>query len=202
MNDTGKNSKNSGYLVTLLLVVGLTAFSNSMRELAEIHRFTLDTTHQIAQFFVPAEIPQTPQTQIPQVVVAKLESCESKKAVPSVEVEWLEDLEGITEPGAAVSLRTPQVAVQKVERRARIKPVETQFANLKKVRQFDFHGAPFEFRVSSYDDDESGSPISVQLPLTMFKAKNRKHNEIKRNPRDREMILKTLNRSINLRIAS
>ncbi|HEV8428780.1 MAG TPA: hypothetical protein VGQ41_12840 [Pyrinomonadaceae bacterium] len=199
MNITGKNSKNSGYLVTLLLVVGLTAFSNSMRELAEIHRFTLDTTHQIAQFFVPAEIPQT---QIPQVVVAKLESCESKKAVPSVEVEWLEDVEGITEPGAAVSLRAPQVAVQKVERRARIKPVETQFANLKKFRQFDFHGAPFEFRVSSDDDDESGSPISVQLPLTMFKAKNRKHNEIRRNPRDREMILKTLNRSINLRIAS
>ena len=47
-----------------------------MRELAEIHQFTLDTSRLIAQYIVPAEIPQTPQ--VPLIVAAKLESCESQ----------------------------------------------------------------------------------------------------------------------------
>jgi hypothetical protein len=204
MNNTGRNSKSTGYLVALLLVVGLTAYSNSMRELAEIHQFTLDTSRLMAQFFVPAEIPQTQQ--VPQVrqvplVIAKLASCESR-VVPSAEVEWLEDVEGITEPGAQATVRTPQIEVQKVEKRVRIKPTEIQLANLNRFRQFDFDPTQFEFRVASDNNDETGDPIPVQLPVTMFKAKNRKHNVIRINPRDREMILKTLNRSINLRIAS
>ncbi len=41
-----------------------------------------------------------------------------------------------------------------------------------------------------------------ELPVSTFKVKTRKHGGIKINPRDREMLLKTLNRSINLRIAS
>jgi hypothetical protein len=193
MNNKGRNSKNTGYLVALLLVVGLTAFSNSMRELTEIHRFALDTTRLMSQYFVPAEIPQTQQ--IPQV--AKLESCESK----TIEVEWLEDVEGITEPGAEVAVRTPRVDVLQVEKRVRIKPAETQLAKVNRFRQFDFHPTQFEFRVTA-DDDDSGEPIPAQLPLTMFKAKDCKHNLIRFNSRDREMILKTLNRSINLRSAS
>ena len=198
MNNTGRNSKNTGYLVALLLVVGLTAFSNSMKELAEIHRFTLDTSRLIAQTFVPAEIPQTPQAPL---IVARLESCENK-AAPSVEIPSLEDVKVTTEPAEEIQDRSPQVAVlRRVEKRARIKHSETQLAKLNKLRQFEFDATQFEFRVSS-DDNESGDSIPVQLPLTMFKAKNRKHNVIKLNPRDREMILKTLNRSINLRIAS
>ena len=197
MQSTGINKKNTGYLVAFLLVVGLTAFSNSMRELAEVHRFTLETSQLIARYFVPAEIPQTTQ-----IVVAKLESCESKRAEKSIEVQWLDDVEGITEPGAEVSVLTPRVEVKKIERRERVKPGEIQLATLNKLRQFDFGAKQFEFRVSSDDNDEVGDPIPAQLPMTMFKAKNRKHNVIKLNPRDREMILKTLNRSINLRIAS
>ena len=193
MNNTGRNSKNTGYLVALLLVVGLTAFSNSMKELAEIHRFTFDTGRLIAQTFVPAEIPQTPQAPL---IVSRLESCESK-AAPLVEVPSLEDVK-VTEPTEELEIRTPQV---KVEKRARIKHSGTQLAKLNKLRQFEFDATQFEFRVSS-DDNVSDDPVPAQLPLTMFKAKNRKHNVIKLNPRDREMILKTLNRSINLRIAS
>src|ERR1044071_5965370 len=93
MNNTG--NKKSGYLVALLLVVGLAAFSNSMRELAEIHRMTLDTSRLVAHYIAPDEI-QTPQ--IPQVVVAKLDSCDSRQ------VEWLEDVEGITEPGVQMTV--------------------------------------------------------------------------------------------------
>jgi hypothetical protein len=200
MQSTGTNKKKTGYLVALLLVVGLTGFSNSMRELAEVHRFTLETSHLIAQYFVPAEIPQTAQ-----IVVAKLESCESKRAEKSVEIQWLDDVEGITEPGEEVSVHIPRVEVKKIERRERAKSSECQLATLNKFRQFDFGSKPFEFKVSSDDNDEIGDQIPAALPITMtttFRAKNRKHNVIKLNPRDREMILKTLNRSINLRIAS
>ena len=200
MNNTARN-KRSGYLVALLLVVGLAAFSNSMRELAEIQRFTLDTGHLIAQYVAPAEIPQTPQ--IPQVIVAKLDSCDSRQAVPSVEVEWLEDVEGITEPGVQMTVPAPPVKVERVAPRVRVKPTEIQLAKVDKFRQFEFHATPFEFKIATNDNDDSDALVPAQLPLTMFKARNRKHNNVIRlNTRDREMILRTLNRSINLRTAS
>lgn len=198
--NTGRN-KNTSYLVAFLLVVGLTAVSNSMRELAEIQRFTLDSSQLIAQYIAPAENPQ-----IPQVVVAKLESCESRKAVPSVEIEWLEGVEGITEPGAQATVPAPPVEVDRVARRVRGKssgPSEIQLAKVDKFGKFEFHTTPFEFKVSADDNDDADVAIPVQLPLTMIKAKNRKHSSVFRlNTRDREMILRTLNRSINLRTAS
>ena len=191
MNSTG--NKKSGYLVALLLVVGLAAFSNSMRELAEIHQFTLDTSRLIAQYVAPAETPEIPQ--VPQVVVAKLGNCKSHQAVPAVEVEWLEDVEGITEPGVQATVAAPPVKVERVAPRVRVKPTETQLA---RVNKLEFHRIPFEFNSTQFEfkiptDDESG---------VMLKAKNRKQNVIKLNTRDREMILRTLNRSINLRTAS
>jgi hypothetical protein len=202
MNNTG--NKKSGYLVALLLVVGLAAFSNSMRELADIHRFTLDTGRLIAQYIAPAEIPQTPQ--IPQVVIAKLNSCERRQAVPPVEVQWLEDVEGITEPGAQPTVPAPPVKAVGLAPRVRGKvsvvsgPTEFQLAKVDKFGKFDFHVTPFEFKIATNGDDDSDAP--AQLPSTMFKAKNRKPNVFKLSTRDREMILRTLNRSINLRTAS
>jgi hypothetical protein len=60
----------------------------------------------------------------------------------------------------------------------------------------------FEVRISPDDNEETDEAITSELPLTMFKAKARRHRAIRINPRDREILLKTLNRSINLRIAS
>lgn len=195
MNNTG--NKKSGYLVALLLVVGLAAFSNSMRELAEIHRFTLDAGRLVAQYIAPAEVPQIP----PQMnIAAKLNSCERKQAVPAVEVEWLEDVEGITEPSAQTTVPAPPVKVVRVAPRISVKPTELQLAKVEKFAKFDFHAAPFEFKIATDDNGDSEAP--AQLPLTMFKAKNRKHNVFRLSTRDRELILRTLNRSINLRTAS
>ncbi len=190
MNNTGRNKK-SGYLVALLLVVGLAAFSNSMRELAEIHQFTLDSGRLIAQYIAPVDVQQIPQ--IPQVVIAKLDSCESRQAVPSIEVQ-LEDVQA--------SVPAPPFKAVRVAPRMPVKPTDFQLAKVDRFRKFDFHAAPFEFKISTDDNDDSDTPAPAQLPLTMFKAKNRKPNVIKLNPRDREMILRTLNRSINLRTAS
>ena len=200
MNNT--RNKKSGYLVGLLLVVGLAAFSNSMRELADIHRFTLDTGRLIAQYIAPADVPQTPQ--IPQInIAAKLNSCERRRTVPAVDVQWLEDVEGITEPSDQATVPAPPVKAVRVAPRMRGKisgPTEFQLAKVDKFGKFDFHLTPFEFKIATADNDDSTAP--AQLPLTMFKAKNRKPNVFKLSTRDREMILRTLNRSINLRTAS
>lgn len=196
MNSTG--NKKSGYLVALLLVVGLAAFSNSMTELAEIHRVTFDTGRLIAQSFAPVEIPPASQ-----IVVAKLDSCDSRQAVSPVDVRWLEGVERITEPGVQVAVPAPPVKVERVAPRVRVKPTEIQLAKVDKFRQFEFDATPFEFKLSADDNDDSDAAEPAQLQLTMFKAKNRKHNNVIRlSTRDREMILRTLNRSINLRTAS
>ena len=166
--------------MALLLVVGLAAFSNSMRELAEIQQFTLDTSRLIAQYIAPAETPQ-----IPQVVVAKLNSCERRQAVPSVGL----DVEALTEP-VQPTVPAPPVKVQRVVARVASKPTEPtefQLANLDKLTQIGFQAAPFKFNPQQFE----------------FKVStNRKQNVFKLNTRDRERILRTLNRSINLRTAS
>jgi hypothetical protein len=138
MNSTGRKNEKTAYLVILLLVVGLTAFSNSMKELAQIQELTVDASRLVAQWsnnIAPVEIPQIPEPpQVSQVVVP-IESCQSKKSAK----------------------------VEKIERRVvRLGPTEDQLAKLKKLRRF-------EFGITT---------------------------------RDREILLKTLNRSINLRIAS
>lgn len=92
MNSTGRKSEKSGYLVILLLVVGLTAFSHSMKELTEIHQLTLDASRLVAQWsgnVTPAEIPEIPQVaEVPQTVVRieKLESCASKQSEAAVKI--------------------------------------------------------------------------------------------------------------------
>ncbi len=170
MNSTGRHSEKSGYLVILLLVVGLTAFSHSMKELTEIHLLTLDASRLVAQWsgnVTPAEIPQIPQVAQTVVRIEKHDSCESKESAQAVERK-----------------------IQRAER-----PVEV--AKLKKPRRVDIDADAFEVRVPAVQ-----VPDSDEFPAFTFKTKTRKPGALRINPRDREMLLKTLNRSINLRIAS
>jgi hypothetical protein len=173
MNSTGRHSAKSGYLVILLLVVGLTAFSHSMKELTEIQQLTLDASRLVAQLsgdITPAEIPQVPPVaEVPQTVVRieKLEGCHSRQPAQAVEPK-----------------------IQRMER-----PV--QVAKLKKLRRLDADADAFEVRVPAVQ-----IPDSDEFPAFTFKTKTRKPGAFRINPRDREMLLKTLNRSINLRIAS
>lgn len=193
MNGTGRHRKNSGLLVTLLLVVGLTAFSHSMKELTEIHQLTLDASRLVAQWsgnFTPAEIPQTV------VKIEKLESCESRKqSVPSVELPWL------TEPSAVVPSVPRQMKAPRIVRPAI--PGEAEIARLKKLERIGIDAGEFEVRIPDVQFPEAVQPGSTpEIPAFTFRTRTRKPGAIKYNPRDHEMILKTLNRSINLRIAS
>jgi len=180
MNNTGRHGIKSGYLVIMLLVVGLTAFSHSMKELTEIHHLTLDASRLVAQWsgnVTPAEVPQTP-VQI--VKVEKHESCESRQS--------------------AAPVRTQKIKIQKVTRPISSEP---EIARLKKLQRIDIDADEFEVRIPNAQFPEAGElPTSTDVPEFTFKAKARKHGRIRISPRDREILLKTLNRSINLRIAS
>lgn len=168
MKSTGRHGEKSGYLVILLLVVGLTAFSHSMKELTEIHELTLDASRLVAQWsgnVTPVAVPQIPEVPQTIVTVEKVESCASKLAAQSVEPK-----------------------IQKIERPVAI-------AKVRKPRRVDADA--FEVRVPAVQ-----LPDAEEFPAFTFKTKTRKPGAYRINPRDREILLKTLNRSINLRIAS
>jgi hypothetical protein len=200
MNSTGSKRERSNYLVVLLLLVGLTAFSHSMNDLTEIHQLTLDASHLVAQWsadVAPAQIPQT---------AIRLESCESKKAkAEAAELPWLEDVEETTEPIDAPAL-SQHKQVRKIERRITLRTNEVQIAESKKARRFEFDPVKFEVRIPtgqlSDRTESTNADFQFNAADFQFKGKNRKQNNFRFNTRDREILLKTLNRSINLRIAS
>lgn len=204
MKSTGQNGERAGYKVILLLVVGLTAFSSAMKELNQLQQFALQASHlmaQVSEKFAPAPVPQAPLIpQVPQTAEiqteVKVETCELKQSVPSVELPWLSNVARTTEskPRAVVP-RPSQVIDFKSEL-----PSEIQIAKLKKIPQIDVEQLQFEFRIAT--DAERDALVISELPLTQFKTKTRKPRDIRINTRDREMFLKTLNRSINLRFAS
>ena len=198
MNSTGQNSDKASYRIILLLVVGLTAFSSAMKELNQIQQLSLDASRLVAQWsgnIVPVEVPQTPP---PPMVVQKVDSCEMKQSAPSVELPWLNhvaqadknEIEETEAPVVAQRSKSSKVEVVKRMRRLQVDPVQLE------VR------IPFNQNAEADSDEIIVSDFPVTFTATPFKTKARKHNPIRINPRDREMLLKTLNRSINLRIAS
>ena len=204
MNTTGQNRQNSGYKVLLLLVVGLTAFSSTMKELSQLHHFALDASHLIAELsdkFYPAQaVPSIPQTAEIQQTTIKVETCELKQSLPSVELPWLSNAAARPtepKPPRAVVPRPSQVIDFKNDVPL---PGEIQIAKLKKIPQIDVDAVHFAFRVAN--GDEPDVLVTTELPKSEVKNKPCRAREIRFNPRDREMSLKSLNNCINLRFAS
>jgi hypothetical protein len=184
--------KSTGHRIVLLLAVGLTAFSSAMKELNQVQQLSLDASHLVAQWSaknVPAEVPPA-VVEVPQTVV-KVESCESKQSAPSVELPWLENAQTDVE-------KTDRPVIAK-----RAKANKLDVAKLNKARRFVVDPIQFEVRVPNVVHDTDGDePVVTDFPAFTFKAKPRKHGAFRFSVRDREMLLKTLNRSINLRSAS
>jgi hypothetical protein len=188
----GMNDKAS-YRIILLLVVGLTAFSSAMKELNQIQQLSLDASRLVAQWsgtIVPVEVPQTPPP-----ILVKSESCEMKQSAPSVELPWL------THVAQAETSEMEETEAQGVVKRS--SPVK-----VKKLRRHELDPVQFEVRIPSVHEADV-EPIEVvfpEVPITSlsavpFKFKTRKNPSFRMSPRDREMLLKSFNRSINLRIA-
>ena len=189
MNSAGNNKK-TGYLVIALLLVGLTAYSNAVKELTEIQRLTMGAGQLIAQWSqqtVPAEIPQIPQT------VVKLDTCESRQLARMAEVVPVPEVPEVIEPNVTTQEK-------ETRRRARGKASTDQLAKVKKASRLEFGAADFAFQMSTDQLPDPPEPLVVELPASALKVKARKHF-FKFNPRDREMLLKTLNRNISLRTA-
>jgi hypothetical protein len=203
MNSTGQNKQNSGYKVILLLAVGLTAFSSAMKELNQLHQFALGASHLVAELsdrFYPAQdVPPVPQTAEIQPAI-EVETCELKQSLPAVELPWLSNAAARPtepKPPRAVVPRPSQVIDFKNDVPL---PGEIQIAKLKRIPQIDVDEVQFEFRIAN--GDEPDVMVTTGLPKSELKNRARKHRDIRFNPRDREVFLKSLNRSINLRFAS
>lgn len=191
----GMNDKAS-YRIILLLVVGLSAFSSAMKELNQIQQLSLDASRLMAQWsgtIVPAEVPQTPQP-----ILVKSESCEMKQSTPSVELPWL------THVAQAETNEIEETAAPPVVKRSS----PGDIVKVKKVRRHELDPVQFQVRIPSvHEADAEAFEVTVpEVPVTSFAAtpfkfKTRKGGSFRINTRDREMLLKTLNRSINLRIA-
>jgi hypothetical protein len=179
------NSK--GNSVILILVVGLASFTSAMRELNQLRQFGMEANHFIAQWtekLMPADVPP--------VVLARVEKCERKQSEPAVELPWLYN--SVAQEDEIADIEEPEAAPPVMQR--------PKAAKVRKPRRVDVDPKQFEVRIFNDQDVPTVFEFQQQPAWSSFKFKSRKHGSSFRiSPRDRE-ILKTLNRSINLRIAS
>ena len=204
MNSTGRNSEKNGYKVILLVVVGLTAFSSAMKELNQLRQFSLEASRLAAEWsakFTPAEIPAVPQTIDVQHPMVKIETCDLKQSLPSVELPWLSNIPPVAPPPAPAPRAVVPRPSQAIDFAQKLpKGVDFQIAKLKKYQHLDIDPDQFDFTFTTdAEPDRAGTP---ELPAVQLKARARRLREFRINTRDREIFLKSLNRSINLRIAS
>ena len=196
MNSTGQNNDKASYRIILLLVVGLTAFSSAMKELNQVQQLGVDASRLIAQWsatIVPVEVPQAPAP-----MVVKVESCEMKQSTPSVELPWL------THDAQAETSEIEETEAPVVVKRSS----KGDVVKAKRERRIDVDPVQFQVRIpSDHDADADSFELVVPaMPVNSvsaqpFKFKPRRNNSIRLSTRDREMLLKTFNRSINLRTA-
>ena len=181
------NSK--GNRVVLILVVGLASFTSAMRELNQLRQFGMEANQFIAQMtekLMPAGVPAP-------VVATRVQTCESKQSPPSVELPWLDN--SVAQENEIADIDEPEAPPPPVVK-------SSMAAKVKKARRVNVD--PKEFEVRIFNDQDVPAVFEFQQPSSWssFKFKSRKHgNSFRLSPRDREM-LKSLNRSINLRIAS
>ena len=186
------NSK--GNRVVLLLVLGLAAFSSAVKELNNLRQLGLEVNEYVAQWsekMAPDQIPPVPAVAVvpgAAPVVAKGSTCQRTHSDPSVEFSWLN-----------VAPQADEAAP--VEKRTRTVKIET--AKVKRERPSNVDPVQLEVRILNDHTAEQDIPAVYEFPMpaTSFKFKTRKPASFRISPRDREM-LRTLNRSLNLRIAS
>lgn len=202
MNSTGQHGEKASYRIILLLVVGLTAFSSAMKELNQLQQFGLEASRLAAEWsgkLIPAEVPPTAPVITVENTPLTCENKELQQSAPSVELPWLDnDAAPAASAPERIKIRKAPPAPPALEQPSIL--TESQIAKLRQLRRLDIDPVEFEVRILSDHDAEADAPVAPELPLYTFKAKTRKHNPV-RNPREREIILKSLNRSINLRIA-
>lgn len=207
MNSVGQSGDRKSYRVILLIAVGLTAFSSAMKELNLLREFSRDTSDMVASWS-KALTPETPKVVVPvevPVPVEKVEVCESSHKVNEVEpVDQVELGGGVARPEVKIK-EVGKTFVAERSRRRNTEAVATLRANrsadieLLDLRKQIPREADLKVMIMA-DSDREGEfafPSSFEFKVPKVKNLNR-HIIIKPEERD---VLKSLNRSLNLRSA-
>lgn len=192
MQNTGQGGENKSYRVILLLVVGLAAFTSAMKELNQVHALAVQTTELVAHWsdaIAPAE---------QHTILAQVETCDKTK-IPTPPAPPLP----ATLAPPPVEVRVPDMPapalVPPTPRRAPAAPA----AKPRRAVRPDHDPAEVRVLLSTDDLVEKSLRDALEADVTLkaLKAKNRRH-QIWVSPDGKDVILKSLNRSINLRSAS
>jgi hypothetical protein len=196
MNSAERKGEKIGHRLILLLVVALVAFSTAMKELNQLQEFGLDASRLIAQLsdqLVPSEVHQAAVT---------VETCDSENAPEqsrqSVELPWINRVAEEVCPNGIAPVRR-QIEVKKSPGP---RMTAAQIAKLKQLPSVAADPFELEVRVFLESLDTADELVPSDVTMTFFKSKFRKQAAPKISPRDREVLLRTLNRSITLRSAS
>jgi hypothetical protein len=110
--------------------------------------------------------------------------------------EWSEQLAPADIPAPVMAIEEPQAPPPVAEP---IRSCKAETVKVKKTQRLDID--PVQFEVKTFSDRDVPAVFEFQQPGSSFKFKTHKQSFFRISPRDREM-LKSLNRSISLRIAS
>jgi hypothetical protein len=204
MNGVGQSGERKSYRVILLLVVGLTAFSSAMKELNLLREFSRDTSDMVAswsravtpqappEIVVPAEIPPVPET---------VEICESSHSEPAEPVELGGGVAPvrvkIKEVGKTfVAERSTRRGTQAV---ATLRSHRSADIDLMELRKQVRRAADLKVMILADSDGEAEFAVPANFEFKVPKVKTWDRQIIVK-PEQRD-ILKTLNRTFNLRSA-
>jgi hypothetical protein len=194
MQNMGQASEKRSYRVILLLVVGLAAFSSAMKELNQVRDLTLEATNLVAQWkdaFVPAD---------PMVTVS-VETCQNSRALlppPPPPVQALPPLP----PVAPVQSDAVDVVVPEAAPAAPASPAVREVPKPRRAVRPARDAAEVRVLLSNDNFVEKSlkDAFNSDQSFKAFRTRNRRFIFV--NPESHDVILKTLNRSVNLRSAS
>jgi len=198
MQNTGQGSNKKSYRVLLLLVVGLAAFSHAIKELNEVRNLTLQSASFLAQLkdtFAPAA----------DLTTVSVETCQNNREIPPPPpLPVVAPLPPVPAAESDINeVEVPEVAPAPPAAPA-AQPVTPRAPEVPQPRRVmrPAHG-PAEVRVFVSTDDFAKNikdAFEANQSLKALKAKNRRY--IYLTPDSHDVILKTFNRSFNLRSAS
>ena len=195
MQNTGQASEKKSYRVILLLVVALAAFSSAMKELNQVRDMTVEASNLVAQW-KQAIAPADP------MVTLSVETCQNTRTLmPPPPLQALP-------PAAPVQADAMDVVVPAAPPTPEAVPVQpappaVREAPKPKRAVRPAHDAA-EVRVLLSKDDFVEKTIKDAFEsdqsVKTFKTRNRRFIFV--TPEGHDIILKTLNRGVNLRSAS
>src|SRR5689334_8414053 len=198
MQNTGQASEKKSYRVILLLVVALAAFSSAMKELNQVRDMTVEASNLVAQW-KQAIAPADP------MVTLSVETCQNTRTlVPPPPLQALPP----APPAAPVQADAMDVVVPAAPPAPEAVPVQpappaVREAPKPKRAVRSAHDAA-EVRVLVSKDDFVEKTIKDAFEsdqsVKAFRTRNRRFIFV--TPEGHDIILKTLNRSVNLRSAS